>query len=165
MRSRSSWPSSGLTPQLDQIYRLTYDGSVADEDNFAVMGGSAEAIAEVLGKGFQRDLGLAAATKLAVRALGSDGSGNGQSRTLGVDALEVAILDRTRALPRKFRRIAGDRLAALLTEDIEPSDPGHVQPPTLPPEPAVTETQLPPSSGTDPNPVDGQPQEPQNPGP
>jgi proteasome alpha subunit len=154
----------GAVPELDQIYRLTYDGSVADEDNFAVMGGSAEAIADVVGKGFERGLGLAAATKLAVRALGSDGGGNGQSRTLGVDALEVAILDRTRALPRKFRRIAGDRLAALLAEDIEPSDPGHVQPPTLPPEPAVTETELPPTSGAHPNPVDGQPQEPQNPG-
>ena len=56
-----------MVPELDQIYRLTYDGSVADEDNFAVMGGSAEAIADVLGKGFERGLGLAAATKLAVR--------------------------------------------------------------------------------------------------
>ena len=44
----------GALPELDQIYRLTYDGSVADEDNFAVMGGSAEAIADVLGKGFER---------------------------------------------------------------------------------------------------------------
>src|ERR671910_1686803 len=148
----------GAAPELDQIYRLTYDGSVADEENFAVMGGSAEAIADVLSKGFERGLGLAAATKLAVRALASDGGGNGQSRTLEVDALEVAILDRTRALPRKFRRIEGDRLSALMTEDIEPSDPGHVQPPTLPPEPAVTETELPPTSAADPNPVDGQPQ-------
>ena len=41
----------------DQIYRLTYDGSVADEDNFAVMGGSAEAIADVLGRGFERGSG------------------------------------------------------------------------------------------------------------
>ena len=47
----------GAWPELDQIYRLTYDGSVADEDNFAVMGGSAEAIADVLGKGFERGSG------------------------------------------------------------------------------------------------------------
>jgi proteasome alpha subunit len=33
----------GATPAQDQIYRLTYDGSVADEANFAVMGGSADA--------------------------------------------------------------------------------------------------------------------------
>ena len=32
----------GATPAQDQIYRLTYDGSVADENSFAVMGGSAD---------------------------------------------------------------------------------------------------------------------------
>jgi proteasome alpha subunit len=155
----------GAVPELDQIYRLTYDGSVGDEDNFAVMGGSADVIADTLSQGFERGLGLAAATKLAVRALVSDGGNNGQSRALDVDALEVAILDRTRALPRKFRRIAGDRLAALLTEDIEPADPGHVQPPTLPPEAPVTETELPPASSVDSNSVDDQPPESQNSGP
>jgi proteasome alpha subunit len=155
----------GAVPELDQIYRLTYDGSVGDEDNFAVMGGSADVIADTLGQGFERGLGLAAATKLAVRALGSDGGNNGPSRALDVDALEVAILDRTRTLPRKFRRIAGDRLAALLTEDIEPADPGHVQPPTLPPEAPVTETELPPASSVDSNSVDDQRPESQNSGP
>jgi proteasome alpha subunit len=155
----------GPTPELDQIYRLTYDGSVTDEENFAVMGGSADVIADAVGKGFRPGLGLAAATKLAVRGLGSDNGSNGQPRTLGVDALEVAILDRTRALPRKFRRIEGDRLGALLTEEIEPEDQGIVPPPTRPPEPAVTETELPPGHSGDANPVDGQQEPPQNPAP
>jgi proteasome alpha subunit len=43
----------GATPAQDQIYRLTYDGSVGDEANFAVMGGSAEVIADVVSRGFQ----------------------------------------------------------------------------------------------------------------
>ena len=43
----------GVTPALDQIYRLTYDGSVADEANFAVMGGSADVIAEVVSRRIQ----------------------------------------------------------------------------------------------------------------
>src|SRR6188472_3835962 len=43
----------GLTSELDQIYRLTYDGSVADEDAYAVMGGSAEAITETVRRGYQ----------------------------------------------------------------------------------------------------------------
>ena len=38
----------GPTAETDQIYRLTYDGSVADENGFAVMGGSAEAITETV---------------------------------------------------------------------------------------------------------------------
>jgi proteasome alpha subunit len=134
----------GATPEQDQIYRLTYDGSVADEDNFAVMGGSADVIADIVGKGFQPDLSLAAASRLAVRALSSDGGANAPPRILDTDALEVAILDRTRALPRKFRRIAGDRLTALLKDEIEPPDPGPVHPPALPPEDAATETELPP---------------------
>ena len=106
----------GVTAALDQIYRLTYDGSVADEANFAVMGGSADVIAEVVSGGFSSVLSLAEAAQLAVRALSSDGGPNAGPRVLGVDALEVAILDRTRALPRKFRRIKGDRLAALLAD-------------------------------------------------
>ena len=138
----------GPTQELDQIYRLTYDGSVADEDNFAVMGGSADAIADVVGKGFQPDLGLAAATRLAVRALSSDSGANAPPRVLDTEALEVAILDRTRALPRKFRRIAGDRLTALLQDQIEPADPGPVHPPAVAPENAATETELPPRTGT-----------------
>ncbi|MDO5710467.1 MAG: proteasome subunit alpha, partial [Micrococcales bacterium] len=32
----------------DQIYRLTYDGSVADEQGYVVMGGATEAMAQVL---------------------------------------------------------------------------------------------------------------------
>jgi proteasome alpha subunit len=106
----------GTTPALDQIYRLTYDGSVGDEADFAVMGGSADVIAEVVSRGFASGLSLAEAAQLAVRALSSDGGPNAGPRVLGVEALEVAILDRTRVMPRKFRRIKGDRLAALLAD-------------------------------------------------
>ncbi len=41
----------GPTTETDQIYRLTYDGSVADENGYAVMGGSAEAITETVRRG------------------------------------------------------------------------------------------------------------------
>ena len=109
----------GAIPAQDQIYRLTYDGSVADEANFAVMGGSADVIAEVVGRGFSSGLNVAEAAKLAVRGLGSDGGPNAAPRVLGVEALEVAVLDRNRAMPRKFRRIKGDRLATLLADGPE----------------------------------------------
>ena len=59
----------GATAEQDQIYRLTYDGSVADEENFAVMGGSADVIAEAIGRASSRSSSLAAAVRLAVRAL------------------------------------------------------------------------------------------------
>ena len=48
----------------------------------------------------------------------------------GVEALEVAILDRTRALPRKFRRVTGDRLAGAAQAEAEPAEPGSEPPAT-----------------------------------
>ncbi len=134
----------GATAEEDQIYRLTYDGSVADEDDFAVMGGSAEVISTNVGNGFTAGLDLAAAIQLAVRALSEDGGANGSLRELGVEALEVAILDRTRARPRKFRRITGSRLGALLGGSV-PADPGVEAPPAVAPE-SVPETDLPPTN-------------------
>ncbi len=122
----------GLSAALDQIYRLTYDGSVQDEEDFAVMGGSADTITDRVKGDFQPGLDLGSAVRLAVNALAGDGGGNAARRELGVEALEVAILDRTRALPRKFRRIRGDRLAALLVEGVG----AEVLTPASPPTPA-----------------------------
>ena len=116
----------GAAAPDDQIYRLTYDGSIGDEEHFAVMGGSTEAIAEVVRAGYADALDLAAAVQLAVRALGSDGGPGTPVRELGAEALEVAVLDRTRALPRKFRRVAGPRLAAVLGADAAPVAAGAV---------------------------------------
>jgi proteasome alpha subunit len=150
----------GAIPELDQIYRLTYDGSVGDETNFAVMGGSADTIAEVVDRGYQHGLSLREAIRLAVHALASDGGANSTPRVLGVDALEVAILDRTRPLTRKFRRVAGDRLAALVSEPAEdepsaeavPPETGPEPRPAAPPEPGVPERSIaePPTDASSP---------------
>jgi proteasome alpha subunit len=95
----------------DQIYRLTYDGSVADEHGFAVMGGSAEQVSEHIQTHYTDGLDLPGALRLAVDALGHDGS---QPRTVTADKLEVAALDRTRAQPRKFRRLPPAQLDEVL---------------------------------------------------
>ncbi|HQF03269.1 MAG TPA: proteasome subunit alpha [Phycicoccus sp.] len=102
----------GRTPEGDQIYRLTYDGSVADERAYVAMGGAAEAIEEGLGAGWSEGMDLASALTLAVSQLAKDQAG-GPDRVLGPDQLEVAVLDRHR--PRRtFRRIVGAALANLL---------------------------------------------------
>ena len=139
----------GPTDRLDQIYRLTYDGSVADETNYAVMGGSADVIAEAVGRGFSPDLSLVAAVRLAVSSLAADGGPNAPARELGVEALEVAILDRNRALPRKFRRIRGERLAELLRGQPEADDPGYEVPEQFAPQ-QVPQTELPSDHGGNP---------------
>ena len=54
----------------DQIYRLTYDGQVADEHGFAVMGGAADTVAGYLRSTYREGLSLDDALPLAVAALG-----------------------------------------------------------------------------------------------
>jgi proteasome alpha subunit len=98
----------------DQLYRLTYDGSVQEEHDFIVMGGTAEPIAAALKAGHVSDADLAAAVRLAVSALGASAEG-GDSRVIAPDTLEAAVLDRTR--PRRaFKRLTSQRLHAILDE-------------------------------------------------
>jgi proteasome alpha subunit len=124
----------GDTSDDDQIYRLTYDGSVADEHQYAVMGGLAEQVSGYLEEHYVEGLDLVAALQVAVRALSHDV----QPPTLTVDRLEVALLDRTRTQPRKFRRISGERLESLFalamptTSEAPPAAGGAAEGPELP---------------------------------
>jgi proteasome alpha subunit len=104
----------GERPEGDQMYRLTYDGSVADEANFVVMGGTTEAISAKLRDTHRGDLELGAAVKVAVEALGAaPGPDGAENRTLSPELLEVGVLDRTRPR-RKFRRLTDPAVAGML---------------------------------------------------
>ena len=103
----------GAGPAEDQIYRLTYDGSIADVRGYAVMGGPAEQVADYIGEHYTDGISLAGALRLAVDALGHDGT---EVRELTPDQLEVAVLDRTRSQVRKFKRMSEETLAGILTE-------------------------------------------------
>lgn len=108
----------GETSEGDQLYRITYDGSITDEPQFVVMGGTTEPISGKLKETFTAGLDLEAALAVAVEALqAGTASGNGSTAAtpLGVTALEVAVLDRTRDR-RTFRRIQGQALRDLLPE-------------------------------------------------
>lgn len=95
----------------DQLYRLTYDGSVADEQQFVVMGGNAEAITGRLEGARSDGMPLVDALRAAIQGL-SVGD-NGEQRELAAGQLEVAVLDRTRPR-RKFRRFSDAQLERLL---------------------------------------------------
>jgi len=103
----------GDTPEGDQLFRLTYDGQVADEHGFAVMGGAADMVASYLTEHFREGASLAEALRWAVAALGHTADGQ-TDRVVPVDDLEVAVLDRTRSQPRKFSRISPGKLTGLL---------------------------------------------------
>jgi proteasome alpha subunit len=117
----------GARPEDDQIFRLTYDGSVTDQRGFVAMGGQAEQISTGLTERWREGLTLSEALTLAVELLGRD-PGNGPPRTLTPAQLEVAVLDRLR--PRRaFRRLAGQLLERLLRPDDPTSDVPHTDEP------------------------------------
>lgn len=111
----------GATPAEDQLYRLTYDGSIVDEPQHLVMGGQTEPISAVLKSDYRDDMELADAVQLAVRALSAAAANAASNADAGptVGKLEVAILDRSRP-KRAFRRLEGAALSDLLPAEPEP---------------------------------------------
>ena len=103
----------GDTPERDQIYRITFDGSVADEHGYVAMGGQADQVAAALKERYSDGLTLTGALGVALAALA--GQENGGASQLAASQLEVAVLNRT-GEHRRFRRLTGARLEALLTE-------------------------------------------------
>ncbi|MEO9220255.1 MAG: proteasome subunit alpha [Mycobacteriaceae bacterium] len=99
-----------------QLYRITYDGSIADETSFVVMGGTTEPITAALKEKYEPGLQLPDAVGVAVSALQQDGTAG--ARTVEVGSLEVAILQQSR--PRRtFRRLGASSLATLLPHPAE----------------------------------------------
>jgi proteasome alpha subunit len=104
----------GLQSADDQIYRITFDGSVSDEPGFVALGGQADQVSAALKERYSDGLTLAEAFGVALAALAAPS--NGEQRPDVVAAqLEVAVLDRARD-HRTFRRIRAARLDELLGE-------------------------------------------------
>jgi proteasome alpha subunit len=103
----------GLQPEGDQIYRITFDGSVTDEPGFVAFGGQADQVSATLKERYSPGMSLSEAFAAALAALSA--SGNGERNEIAATQLEVAILDRTRD-HRTFRRIRGARLEELINE-------------------------------------------------
>ena len=70
-----------------QLFHIAYDGTVADEQRFTVLGGEADAIAHRMAARFVRAGGLGEAVVACVASL------SGPTRTLRADDLEVAVLE------------------------------------------------------------------------
>jgi proteasome alpha subunit len=133
----------GPTAADDQLYRLSYDGTIVDEPEYLVMGGQADTVAASLKASFRSSLPLGEAVTIAVKALASVGSDNSSPRSLLAESLEVAVLDRNRG-NRKFRRIAGAALASLLPTPVAPTTaPTTAQPTTAQPPAAPTTAERP----------------------
>ncbi len=97
----------------NQIYRITFDGSVTDEHGFLAMGGQADQVAAALTERYSDGMSLPRAFGVAIAAL--SGQANGERKEITASQLEAAVLDRGRA-HRAFRRLTGQRLEDLLAE-------------------------------------------------
>ncbi len=116
----------GAKPDGDQIYRISWDGSVSDEPGFVAFGGQADQVTGALKERFSDGMSLTEALGAALAALvapaaasgsaaASAAAANGAQPELTAANLEVAILDRARA-HRTFRRLHGPRLEELIAE-------------------------------------------------
>ena len=110
----------GLQPEGDQIYRITFDGSVTDEPGFVAFGGQADQVSATLKERYSAGMSLTEAFGAALDALSA--GGNGERNEMAATQLEVAILDRTRD-HRTFRRIRAARLEELISENRAKTQP------------------------------------------
>ena len=98
----------GATQDADELYHITYDGTVMDEEGATVLGGQAETIAARIESRYDPAIDGASAIRLGAELLAEEGS-----PPLAGSQLEVGML--VRARPRRaFRRIEGDELEAIL---------------------------------------------------
>jgi len=97
----------GESTETNELFHILYDGSVTDRQGWVAMGGQSEAL-YLKDKYPSKTPALAAAAKLGHQALLSV-----EGREVPPEALEVAVLDRTRAR-RKFRRLTREELKKLL---------------------------------------------------
>jgi proteasome alpha subunit len=91
----------------DQLFHITFDGTVVDDDRYSVLGGEADAIAGRLEEAFSSGADLSAALQACVAALA------GPDRQLLPKELEVAVLERGNGR-RTFRRLEDDQVGELL---------------------------------------------------
>jgi proteasome alpha subunit len=104
----------GTTSDDDQIYRITFDGSVTDEPGFVAFGGQADQVSAALKEHYADGMSLSEAFAAALTAL-SAAPGNGERTEFVASQLEVAVLDRARD-HRTFRRIRAGRLEEMIRE-------------------------------------------------
>lgn len=99
----------GQAEKPNELYRISFDGSIIDERGVAVIGGKAEALMTFLkSRWTSAAISLREALRLSVDALDTV-----TNQKLGPEVLEVAVLDRARP-GRTFRRIAAGEARTLL---------------------------------------------------
>ncbi|MEW6324931.1 MAG: proteasome subunit alpha [Nitrospirota bacterium] len=99
----------GADDQPNQLYRISFDGSIYDDVGFAVVGGRAEAIQMAVKQRYREGAPLETALAWCMESLEQGGN-----QKIPVDELEVALLSRQRT-GRRFHRVSKSELERLLS--------------------------------------------------
>ena len=97
----------------NQIYHIAFDGIYSEEEKYAVIGGRATAITEILEQRYTDGLEMAAALQLITdtfRTIEADAEDNYE---ITPQTIEVTCLEQT-VERRKFRRLSTDEVTTLL---------------------------------------------------
>lgn len=95
----------GLSAGRDGLYRVTYDGTLYDDQGVAAIGGQAEALLEKLGEGYKPGMPMTAALNMAAAAFR-------EVQERETEGWEGALLDRGGS-HRRFRRLAAEELSQI----------------------------------------------------
>jgi proteasome alpha subunit len=98
----------GPTTDADEIYRISFDGSITAEGQFAVVGGDADRVVASLTRHVSDVADLGGSLSLCAMALEEGGNGE-----LKAPDLEVAYIDRA-ARGRAFKRLDPAKVEGLL---------------------------------------------------
>ena len=91
----------------NEIYRISFDGTLTDERGYTAIGGRSDEIKRFLKESYREGMSIKDALKLSSEAIGQV-----NNYEVAVDNLETALLDRNRK-NRRFRRVTCDELKEL----------------------------------------------------
>ena len=96
----------------NQIYYIHFDGTYHEEEKFAVIGGRANSITELLNESYTEGLDLTEAVRLASHVFETVENKETEPYEITPQTIEVACLDTT-AGRRKFRRFSVDEITEI----------------------------------------------------
>jgi proteasome alpha subunit len=99
----------GHEPESNEMYHVSFDGSITDHRNFTVIGGQAERVRTYLAQHYTPSLSLDAALTLSHQAL----QAGYEKPPEGPSTLEVGVLDRQRS-NRMFYRLGQDEVVRVI---------------------------------------------------
>lgn len=103
---------NGTLGEGNQIYYIDFDGTYHEESQYAVIGGRADAITELLNETYTEGLELAEALQLASRTFRTIETDESEPYDITPQTIEVACLNVT-AGRRKFRRFSVDEITEI----------------------------------------------------